>query len=134
MNNINLLILPSTRMGNYQFVYTSDENVPLCIKSILLTQNSSYFKKIASLRKKEEIHQLFAPTSLNNLDEYSLQERLQHILLSIADEVMDANLPEELKAYYYPNFEDYKLTLDNFIKICLLWHRASSGIPCIIMG
>lgn len=59
---------------------------------------------------------------------------MQQILIAISDGVIDENIPEELKSYYYPNFKDYKLTLDNFIKICLIWHRASSGIPCIIMG
>jgi hypothetical protein len=47
-----MLILPSSKIGNYQFVYASDEKVPLCIKSLLLTQNPLFFKKIAYLKAK----------------------------------------------------------------------------------
>ncbi len=33
-----------------------------------------------------------------------------------------------------PSLINYKLTLDNFFKMCLIIHRSNSFIPSIIMG
>jgi Cdc6-like AAA superfamily ATPase len=29
---------------------------------------------------------------------------------------------------------NYKITLDNFFKMCLIIYRAKSNVPCVIMG
>jgi hypothetical protein len=76
MNQISMLILP-TFMGHYEFVYASDEKVPTCIKSILMTQNPLFLKDVIKIKEIRDLNSIFEKTALNNLPEILLEMNLQ---------------------------------------------------------
>lgn len=79
------------------------------------------------------LHAIFKPTALNQLKGDAQEVKMFKILKELSGNNKFNTTLQNIKANI-KQLKTYKLTLDNFFKMCLIIHRSQSYIPCVIMG
>lgn len=125
-----MLILPSYNYEEFSFVYLTDKSVNMPIKSLILSQNQLYHKDIYKMTSTNQVHELFRKTAINNLDPKQQTDYIMNTLYELSGNINFLKKSDQVMN----KLKEYKLTLDNFFKMCLIIYRSKSNVPSIIMG
>jgi len=129
-----LLILPSYNYDSYQFVYMDEKDLPLEIKSLLLSQEYRLHRQLASARDPHKIEELFKQKAFKYMSPEKLELEMYATLHVISgNKKLLGSTVAQIKEKS-PALKRYSLTMDNFFKMCLIIQRAICRIPIVIMG
>lgn len=93
-----LLIVPSSDLSSYEFVYFDDRNVPFVIKSLLIKENYSLNKISRRINDASFVDEIFKRTALNNFKGEELALKIFEILSHITgNRDFDPNISRDLK-------------------------------------
>jgi len=111
-----------------------EKDLPLEIKSLLLSQEYRLHRQLASARDPHKIEELFKQKAFKYMSPEKLELEMYATLHVISgNKKLLGSTVAQIKEKS-PALKRYSLTMDNFFKMCLIIQRAICRIPIVIMG